>query len=107
MKHVASFTSHPFLFQEEDPTLHLIKYGKTYGSMDTSKYNVQLEGHILGTTKDFVDAVAMAIAAINVYNLQFPKKLEKYFEFIQGSMLGLVIHKPLQSVQKLAVKLTK
>ena len=71
------------------------------------EFSVQLDGKTIGSTNDLISAVAMAVAGVNVFNIEFPKKLEKFFEFLQSEMVGIRMGKPSPAVQKLAVKLTK
>ena len=86
--------------------LHLVKSGKAYSGFDSATYHVYLDGQDIGHSTELVRALAMAIAALYVYNVDFPKKLVGFFQFVHIHFLQLPSTDTVKKVAKLAVKLS-
>ena len=92
-------------FQKEDGSLQLMKSGRSYAEFETATYYVHLDGHLVGKSTEFLKALSMGVAAIYIFNVEFPEKLVGFYQFVHVNFLKLPLTQTKKIVKKTAVKL--
>ena len=73
----------------------------------SASFHVYIDGQVLIKSTEFIDALAKLLAAIYVFNVEFPKGLIATYQFLHGHILALSQTKSKMSVLKLGVKVKK
>ena len=85
-----------------------MQVGQTLGAdIDTDTFKVILEGVTVGITYSLYDAMCLFVATFYVFDVKYPKGLEKSLDFYHTYLLQLPNSRVKAAVRRLAVKIRK